>query len=263
MRAYRAHDDAVLRATLAKYAKHLKAADPKTRQLIRAAVSGDQQGAGAKFGKSIGFSFVTPQFSANFPAVGTCTVVQHLPVDPNAKTRPLDAGPSLTVDGPAGRKTMTRLSNGQYQALLGTTGTEHNITPGTHTVSGTGGTDIGQFSASITISSALVWTNKSAISTVDRTRPLTLTWSGGPASGYVWIGGASQSEDGGAIFTCVEETRKGTLTIPQFMLSTLPADGGGTIFISPHPFNQRISAPGLDLAYIGDASSDSRTVKFQ
>jgi hypothetical protein len=131
-------------------------------------------------------------------------------------------------------------------------------------VSGTGGKDVGSFTASLNISSTLIWTNKSAISTVDRTRPLTLTWSGGPAGGYIWIGGAASTSDGGSTFTCVEATSKGMFSVPQFVLSALGADAtGGTIFISPHPLNQRVTAPGLDLVYIGDASSDSRTVTFR
>jgi hypothetical protein len=65
-------------------------------------------------------------------------------------------------------------------------------------------------------------------------------------------------------FSCVEETSKGMFTVPQFVLGALGADAtGGTLFISPHPLNQRVIATGLDLVFIGDSSSDSRTVKFQ
>jgi len=61
----------------------------------------------------------------------------------------------------------------------------------------------------------------------------------------------------------VEETRNGTFTIPQFVLAALPDSPRGTIFLSPHPLDHRITVPGLDLAFIGDASSDSRTVNFK
>lgn len=263
IRAYRARNSSEIRDIMTKYAKHLKAVDGKTRNLLRTAAALEQQGAAAKFARSSGFAVVTPQFAANFPAIGTCTVLQNLPKDPLARTRPLDAGATLTVEGPTGRKIMTRISNGQYQTMLGDGVSKNNTTPGSYTVSGTGGKDIGAFSASLNIASSLVWTNKSAVANVDRTRSLTVTWSGGPASGHVWVGGASQSREGSSVFTCVEETRKGMFTIPQFVLAALQDAPGGTLFITPHPMNQRISAPGVDLAFIGDASTDSRTVTFR
>ncbi|MCC6367184.1 MAG: hypothetical protein IT165_27000 [Bryobacterales bacterium] len=268
LRAYRIRDAHTVRSILGKYSKPLKAVDAKTRDLIRSAVSGDQQGAVARLVKSSGFAFGAPQFAANFPATGTCMVTQTSPQDPTAKTRPLDAGASLRVESPAGRKTMIREPNGQYQAMLGITGPDHNTAPGSYTVSGTGGADIGAFSATMNIASSLVWTNKSAVANVDRTRPLTVTWSGGAGSGYVWIGGAAGSEPPGSehaatVFTCVEESRKGMFTIPDFVLSALPDEREGTLFLSPHPLGQRIIVPGLDLAFLVDASSDSRKVRFR
>ena len=263
MRAYRNNNMAAARKIMGKYSDQVKKLDTRARHLVRAAISHDQQGAAATFGRSSGLVAVAPQIAANFPAAGTCLVLQSLPTDSTFKNRPLDAGSTLTIDSPEGRKTLSRVSSGQYQVLLGLGSTPAQTVPGFYSITGTGGKDIGSFSASINITNSLVWTNKSTIADVDRTNSLTITWSGGPVPGYVLIAGTASSQSASALFTCVEETRKGTFTIPQFVLSALPNTTNGTIFITPHPLANPITIPGLDLAFIADGSSDSRTVAFR
>jgi hypothetical protein len=46
-------------------------------------------------------------------------------------------------------------------------------------------------------------------------------------------------------------------------LSALPDMPRGTLFIAPHPLDNPITIPGLDLAFIADAGSDSQTVAFR
>jgi uncharacterized protein (TIGR03437 family) len=263
IRAYRAGNMASVQKIMGRYSSHVKALDARAKKLIRAAVSQDQQGAAATFQRSTGLIALAPQLAANFSAVGTCMLIQRLPTDSTLRARPMDAGTSLTVDGPLGRKTMVKFSNGQYLAVLGVGSTRANTLPGFYTITGTGGKDLGPFSTSLNITSSLVWTNKSSVTAVDRSRPLTLTWSGGSVPGYVLIGGAASTSEGGAFFTCVEETRKGTFTIPQFVLSTFSATPDGTLFISPHPLSNPISITGLDLAFLADGSSDSSTVAYR
>ncbi len=262
VRAYRVGNMAQVRRTMAQFAPQLKAADPRTRNVIRAAISGDSQGAGARFGKSSGIGVLTAQLASDFPGAGTCTVVQNLPLGGGIKSSALDAGNTLTVDGPAGRKTMTRIASGQYQALMGTGVSPTSTTTGLYTISGTGGANLGAFSVSLNITSTLVWTNKAAVNTVDRTRPLTVTWSGGPVPGYIVIGGATRSSERAALFICAEDSRKGTFSIPEFVLSALPS-AAGTLFLAPHPMNKQVQVPGLDLAFISEGSYDARDVAFQ
>jgi len=265
VRSYRARNMAAVQKIVGKYSSHMTSADVRViRNIIRSAISKDQKGAAAIFIRSSGSAAMAPQFGSNFPAVGSCMVTTRFPTDSTFRTRPLDAGTALTVDGPSGRKTLTRISNGQYQVLLGPGGTLTSTAPGIYTVTGTGGKDVGAFAASINVTSPLVWTNKSAVSEVDRTRPLTLTWSGGSAAGYVLIGGtASGGFSGSALFTCVEETRKEAFTVPQFVLSALPVAKEGTIFVAPHPLSNPVTIPGLDLAFLGDGSNDSRELAIR
>lgn len=58
-------------------------------------------------------------------------------------------------------------------------------------------------------SSASAWSNRSS--------PLTITWSGATIPGYVLFGGAASSNENRMAFACIEEARRGTLTIPEFM----------------------------------------------
>ena len=101
--------------------------------------------------------------------------------------------------------------------------------------------------------------------TIDRSQPLTVTWSGGTNPGYVLIGGYVYSNSGGlAAFACTENISAGSFTIPSFILSVLPpAATGGVMFIGPHPLSQQVTIPGIDLAYFMDGSSDSKSVVYQ
>lgn len=50
------------------------------------------------------------------------------------------------------------------------------------------------------------------------------------------------------------------VTIPQFVLSALPRSSNGSLFLAPHPLDNRVTVPGLDLAYIAEGTSASRSV---
>jgi hypothetical protein len=100
-----------------------------------------------------------------------------------------------------------------------------------------------------------------------------VTWSGGAASRHVLIGGnvrvSGSFQDGisgagpGALFLCTENAQTGTFTIPQFVLSALSGGQPATLFIAPHPLDNPVSIPGLDVAFLANGSSDSRTVTVQ
>lgn len=130
---------------------------------------------------------------------------------------------------------------------------------------GKGGANLAAFSATLKVGGNVVWTNKAAISRVNRTQPLTVTWSGGTTPGYVLLGGYFESRSAPFVgFACVEDVSKGTFTIPSFILSALPAaSNGGAMFIGPHPLSQPVTIPGIDFSYFMDGSSDSESVVYQ
>jgi hypothetical protein len=178
----------------------------------------------------------------------------------------LDAGSSLNLSGPAGLWNLAPTKPGQYQVLFGSTPQGPNLPLGTYSITSAGGHDISAFSVKMNVAENVVWTNKAAISSVDRSQPLTVTWSGAAAPGYVIVGGYALSGNAFGTFVCVEDASAGSFTIPSFVLSVLPATTGGRLsgmFISPHPLSHPVTIPGVDLAYFMDGSNDSKSVVYQ
>lgn len=227
--------------------------------------------------------------------VGSCSVFEYSgaqyvdPVQPPV----LDAGPQINVTGPNGTKTMTKTSAGNYQGTFVALSTNPTapppakfLTPGTYTLdNGAGGADIGAFKATITVPTAIAWSNKSTTTTVPRTQPLTINWTGGAANGLVYVNGisalgvdASFDIQGGGEFVCVAPSSAGTLTIPAPILSALPPSGTFTeavplvgsislstgIIIVSSTATTSASAPGLDVFLVGASSGDGKFgVNFQ
>ncbi len=191
-------------------------------------------------------------FAGLNPPVGTCQVLRvrggqnDLLVTPVPVT-PLDAGAQLTLNGPnASNIAVPRGANKVYAKALSTPGIpgipglpgggggSAVISAGTYTLSGTGGDDIGAFSASVTVPSPLNWTNRDSINSVPRSSNLNLTWSGG-GSDVVEIFGASGTRVGGTdqnpifdfgVFICFANASAGSFTVSSSILSQLPASTG-------------------------------------
>jgi hypothetical protein len=92
---------------------------------------------------------------------------------------------------------------------------------------------VGAFDATITVNSHLAISNKSSLALVERTQPVTVTWTGGAPGNYVLIGGyAPNANLNGeynpkAYFACAEDGGKGTFTILSYILSSMNADRTG------------------------------------
>lgn len=228
---------------------------------MRAALNSNQEGAVAAFGQFNSPGTLAAALGGLFPSQGTCTTLPSLSFGSSANG--LDAGSSLALSGPAGSWTLAPTRAGQYQVLFGSTPAGPNIPLGTYSVTGAGGHDLSAFSATLNVGGSIVWTNKAAITSIDRSQSLTVTWTGGP--GYVVGGGYVNSNTTGiAGFVCTEDSSKGSFTIPGFILSLLPpAATGGGMFISPHPLSRQVTIPGVDLAYFMDGSDDSKSVVYR
>jgi hypothetical protein len=198
---------------------------------------------------------------AGQPPEGSCSVStfggEDPPADPVAATlTPLDAGPSLTVSGPRGQKTMTRTQPGTYTAELGG-GTSFPglpppqpdyLEPGEYTVTGPGGSTVGPFTA--------------------RTQDLTVTWTGGTANELVYIfGGSARSNPTvGGFFVCYERAQAGRFSIPSWVLSTLPPSqaGGGQLAVGSVSLDPpRFTATGIDVGSISYSNVNLKTVNYQ
>lgn len=189
-------------------------------------------------------------------SMGNCYVAQSVigATTPGTMTG-LDAG-TVTVTGPSGTQPLPAIASlpGSYQAILPAGFVP--ATGGSFTFTGSGGKDVGAFTAIVKYSNPLTWTNMGAIATVTRSQGVTVTWSGGDPNSYVQITGSSVSSataNGAngivaAGFFCYAPIGAGTFTAPPYVLLGLPP-GTGSLnvedVIMPAPF----SASGLDYAY--------------
>ena len=190
---------------------------------------------------------------------GACSVFQFRgesgdyvdPVQPIG----LDAGPSTTISGSPGARTLNRTNLGQYVAALSSSqppfaglaesaknlslqtiraslgesvdqGTGQYFTGGTYTYSAPGGADVGAHSQPIDTPGPLNWTNKDQINSVTRSQGQTVTWA--PINGEVMIVGNSfrrlTGEDAvGGGFFCLADGSSGSFNVSSAVLSSLPA----------------------------------------
>ena len=217
--------------------------------------------------------------------LGNCVVStfggESAPGDPFA-TAKLNAGAQLTLNGPGGTRSILRdAKTGFYNVSLGTaqvfpggpsSGSTLFLEPGTYTVTGPGGPDVGTFNARLTVPQPLT-TNLDSIATVSRGSALNVTWSGGGANEYIFISGfsARQNPTVGANFTCTERASAGRFQVPAEVLLAMPASDViqgaplGNLSVSSIPFNDatRFTASGLDLGFITYSTVESKSVPFQ
>ena len=237
-------------------------------------------------------SYSSAQLSASLgvtqsPSVGSCTVSQFLglnplPVDP-IKPTPLDAGASLSIDGPGGKQSIASTSTGIYSAVLGgvpldmiltATPTPAYFSAGAYTLSGSGGSAVGSFSAQLTVPTDPT-TNASSFTTIDRTKDLTVTWSGAASGDFVAISGTASVSAGlgpiatspGDAFLCIAPGSTGTFTVPSFVLEALPSTASefadSYLLVGTQTPAVKFSASGLDDGYVTYRSLAGSTVTYQ
>jgi hypothetical protein len=188
--------------------------------------------------------------------LGTCMVYNSTNPSSNyglhGGTVPADAGSSFTVTGPNGSKVLTG-TPGSLNATLSPTGTY--LSPGAYTITGTGGADIGGFSAPFNIPAAPVVTNPAnyALPPVTRSSGLTVAWTGGAPNAYVQIQVSAVTDSTntkGALAVCNVAASAGTFTIPPYALLAIPAANVGNGFQFQQQTEAGFTAKGLNLESI-------------
>jgi uncharacterized protein (TIGR03437 family) len=181
--------------------------------------------------------------------IGACTIFQRTgtqdQVISGATTvTDLDAGSQLTLNGPnASSKAIPRQTDKTYTLSLYNSGYtvagisvggsgSPTIAQGSYTVAGTGGVDIGPFSATLSVPGTFTWANKDSVTDpISRSSSLPITWTGG-TTGLVTIVGTTMAASGGTTqnpiytatgFTCVSPASAGSFTVPSSVLSQLQA----------------------------------------
>ena len=175
------------------------------------------------------FAF-TPFLST--PPVGTCTVYPgvgdffdfgQIPqgVIPN-----LNSATQLSISG-QGTSQNASLTNSA--AVLGSSLPLYSLpnllylNAGTYSVSGSAGSDVGAFMASVVVPSALTWINQDQITIVNRSQPLMLTWTNGGSQPVGIMGiGSDLPTNSSALFLCLATPGSITFAVPPQVLSALP-----------------------------------------
>jgi uncharacterized protein (TIGR03437 family) len=199
---------------------------------------------------------------------GTCIVVNALKGSspPFTFLGAPDAGPSLTLNGSNGRRTLVKQSGPGPTDYFAVLGPGDYLTNGTFTVTGTGGAAVGAFTATINLTALPVWTNQSSLSTVNRANGLTVTWTGGAPNTYVELVGESATDKNftsGAAFGCSAPATAGTLTVPPSVLQVLPAGPFGALLFSLDATPTTFTASGLDLGFVTSNREMAIFVTFQ
>ena len=175
---------------------------------------------------------------------GSCQVIQATVSGTSTSTgsvTDLDAG-KVTISGPSGsgltNQALTETSN--TYSLFGTESgkiipgqVSFTLPAGSYTLAGAGGNDVGSFSTSIALGSAITVTG-GLPSTLVRSTPLTINWTGGNAPDMLEIVGSSSTSTGTGAnqvtttseFICITTAGSGTFTVPASILTQLPATTG-------------------------------------
>jgi uncharacterized protein (TIGR03437 family) len=200
--------------------------------------------------------------------------------DPGAKF--LNAGTTLTVSSGANSRTLGRPpGNARNYQPLGYTYTGSHVStslflnPGSFTVSGPGGGDVGQFQATVAIPNpaGLTWTNRAQTVTINRSQGFTINWSGAPPDQSVIIfgGGVDMPTNSSAVFACVAPAGTSSFTVPAIALANLPAtrpkliQSKGAVYVGALPTTNpaSFSASGIDTGAIMAGAFAAKTVIFQ
>jgi uncharacterized protein (TIGR03437 family) len=240
----------------------------------------------ASFFKYTSTQLVSSASPFQITAIGTCFVfsftAQNTAFPNPVVSTPLDAGKPITVKGPNGSKQLAEIQKGLYSSTLGG-GSGAGALPlyldaGGYTVTGVGGTDVGPFTANLTLPPPLTWTNEDTVSTINRASGQLITWSGGDPSGTVIITGDSIqlgsnsdfSDAVGGFFICTAPDSAGQFTIPVPVLLSVPPSSVipdvpvslGNLSVGINQYGT-FTAKGIDVGVISSSASSGKGVTYQ
>ena len=132
---------------------------------------------------------------------------------------------------------------------------------------------MGGFQATAAMPAQLTWTNRDQILRIDRTKPLTLNWTGAAAGSTVAVLGinSDQSSNASAAFLCVAQNSATSLTVPDYVLAGIPASrqfpfkSVAALFVGALPLAAPVSftGTGLDLGALFPVTISAKQVIFR
>jgi uncharacterized protein (TIGR03437 family) len=234
---------------------------------------GSQDTVTATFQNLNNLSLISSRGPSGAPSPGNCITLEILTsggatdISDPVTGAGLDAG-TLTVTGPAGSQTVSAASKGFYSGSFSSF-----LNPGSYTIKGSGGGDVGSFTASLNIPQAINWNNIVSANLVPRDQDFLITWLGGGSNDLVEILGTTNLPSAGAVtpvleFICTATASAGQFSVPSLVLSTIPniAEIGAVpafrLSVSDVAFTP-FTASGLDLGYIYSLNFVSTLSAFQ
>jgi len=203
------------------------------------------------------------------PALGTCGVSEASIGIPG-----LNAGSTVNLHAPHGVTAFSYSPNPGF-VYYAPPAQLPPVEPGEYTLeNGKGGTDIGPFSTSFTLDSALLdspvtWMNRDTLE-VQRENDVHITWNGGdPKGGYVVVGLLFVDGPPGSGWltflggtSCVARAEQGALTISSDELWTSRTRSAGSVFVSVSYYSPRwFAAAGIDAGLVLFSTGDSKALE--
>lgn len=218
------------------------------------------------------------------PPLGTCTMYSlsglSPPLNPlvlaGGLQNDLDAGPSIAIAGTS----QSALAAPFYGGYLGTddpyfgASTLVFSTTAPTSISAPGGADVGKFQVAVPPAVQVNWLNRLQIEVIDRTQPLTVTWSPDGLQGTTMAIGASNYDlltNTTRTIICTASPAAGSFAVPSYLLGALlpssNAFGGsyGVLSLAAVPAQglTPFAASGLDAGIAMQIFSSAKTVLFQ
>jgi uncharacterized protein (TIGR03437 family) len=207
---------------------------------------------------------------ANQVSIGSCLVYNSLASSSSSGTTTgLDAGPSISVNGPAGSLTLPQITIAGQAGLYGTASVPAGFIPaggGSYTFNnGGGGKDVQGFNATLTLPPTFTWSNAAQIASVTRSQGVTVSWTGGASGTYVSITGESTATVNGkqvtVTFVCEAPLSAGQFAVPPPVLLSLPS-GTGSLSVGNYSNLQLFTAGGLDLGILSGGNLTSKSLSY-
>ncbi|HXK07253.1 MAG TPA: hypothetical protein VMS37_32965 [Verrucomicrobiae bacterium] len=202
---------------------------------------------------------------------GSCQVITGTSSGTSAATGSLtylDAG-TVTINGPAGSglsnqaltKTNNSYSLANFEGIPLPGQLNFSLPAGTYNLAGAGGADVGSFNTSITLASPLTVTG-GLPTTVNRSSPLTINWTGGNSSDLVEIIGSTSSTTGtgtsatttSVTFICLTTAGQRTFTVPTSILGQLFAT------TATNPGLLEVASGNLSTSFTATLKSDGSSI---
>jgi uncharacterized protein (TIGR03437 family) len=221
------------------------------------------------------------------PPPGTCTMysvsgrslILNIPASTGGLGSELDAGPTIAIKGTS-QVSLAKGVSTPYAGVLGTN--DPNIAGSTlifntstpTSISAPGGTDVGAFQAIAPPAVQVNWLNRLQIETIDRSQPLTVTWSPtGLQNTTMAIAGSNYdlATNTTGTFICTALSAAGSFAVPSYILrALLPSSnkfGGsyGVLALAAIPSQglATFKASGLSTGIALQIFSSAKTVLFQ